>query len=200
MKSSNHAIDMRVRRTDKFLWEALMSLLTERDFESITVSDICERAMVHRTTFYKHYEDKQGILFNGIQDQLNLLFEAHDSAVNKPLEMDKETDMMSRFVTIFEHVLKHERFYRLMFTGDGFSKFNMLLRNSLADRFERRLQQWEEKHASTPIALHAQLQAAAMITTIAWWLENDCQYTPVEMTELLRRHLETRFQFTTSKH
>ena len=199
MNSSNDSLDLRVRRTYKFLWEALMLLLMERDFESITVAAICERAMVHRTTFYKHYEDKYGLLNNGIQDELNALFEAFDSAVDKPLEMDEEPDTMARFVTVFEHVLKHERFYRLMITGDGFSKFSTLLRKSLADRFERRLRR-EGKQTSVPIALNAQLHAAAMVTMIAWWLEDDCPYTPVEMTELLQRHLATRFQFSTSKH
>jgi len=199
MNSSDDLLDLRVRRTNKFLWEALISLLMERDFESITVAAICERAIVHRTTFYKHYEDKHGLLFNGIQDELNALFEEFDSAVDMPLEVNKEPDTMARFVTVFEHVLKHERFYRLMFTGDGFSKFSSMLRKSLADRFERRLRR-EEKQTSIPIALHAQLHAAAMVTMIAWWLENDCPYTPVEMTELLQRHLATRFQFSTSEH
>ena len=199
MNSTKYSLDMRVRRTHKFLWDPLMSLLAERDFESITVAAICERAMVHRTTFYKHYEDKHGLLFNGIQDELNALFEAFDSAVDKPLEIDEEPDSMARFVIVFEHVLKRERFYRLMFTGDGFGKFSTLLRKSLADRFERRLRR-EGKHTSMPIALNAQLHAAAMVTMIAWWLENDCPYTPVEMTELLQRHLATRFQFSTSKH
>jgi AcrR family transcriptional regulator len=199
MNSTEHALDLRVRRTYKFLWDALMSLLTERDFESITVSDICERAMVHRTTFYKHYEDKYGLLFNGIQDELNSLFEVHDSVVDKPLEMDKEPDTVARFVTIFEHILKHERFYRLMFTGDGFSKFSALFRKSLADRFERRLRQ-EGKQGAMPVALHAQLHATAMVTTISWWLENDCPYTPLEMTELLQSHLATRFQFPHTSH
>lgn len=199
MNSSKHPRDMRVRRTHKFLWEALMSLLTEHDFESITVAAICERAMVHRTTFYKHYEDKNGLLYNGILDELNALSEAFDSAVDKPLEMDEELDRLARFVTVFEHVLKRERFYRLMFTGDGFSKFSTLLTKSLADRFERRLR-GEGKHTSMPVSLHAQLHAAAMVTMIAWWLENDCPYTPVEMTALLQRHLAalaTRHQFTT---
>jgi len=199
MNSTNHPPDLRVRRTNKFLWDALMSLMTERDFESISVSDICERAMVHRTTFYKHYEDKQGLLQSGIQDELNLLFEVHDSAVSKPLEKDKEPDMITRFVTVFEHVLKHERFYRLMLTGDGFSKFSTLFKNSLADRFERRLRQ-DAKRSSLPIALDAQLHAAAMITTISWWLENNCPYSPHEMTEILQRHLTTRFHFPTLKH
>lgn len=190
MKSSDDSLDLRVRRTQKFLWEALMSLMTEQDFESITVTAICERAMVHRTTFYKHYEDKYGLLYNGIQDELTAHLEAFDSAVDQPLEMDEEPDMTARIVTSFEHVLKRERFYRLMFTGDGFGKFNTLLRKSLADRFERRLIR-EEKQLSPRIALHAQIHAAMMVTIVAWWLENDCAYSPVEMAELLRGHLGT---------
>ncbi len=58
MKTSGDRADLRVRRTHKLLWEALMAELSERAFEEITVKEICERAMVHRTTFYKHYEDK----------------------------------------------------------------------------------------------------------------------------------------------
>jgi AcrR family transcriptional regulator len=199
MNTSNHKLDLRVRRTYKFLWDALMSLLAERDFETITVTDICERALVHRTTFYKHYEDKYGLLFSGIQDELNLLFEVHDSAVNKPLEMDEVSDSMARLVTVFEHILKHERFYRLMFSGDGFSKFSTLFRKSLADRFTRSLQQ-AGNQGSMPITLHAQLHASAMVTTISWWFENDCPYTPLEMTEILQRHLETRFQLSMLRH
>ena len=48
MKTSldNKQTDLRVRRTHKLLWEALMGLLCEQTFEEITVKDICERAMV----------------------------------------------------------------------------------------------------------------------------------------------------------
>src|SRR4051812_47576086 len=100
MKSSNEALDLRVRRTYKFLWDALMTLMTEHDFESITVTDICERAMVHRTTFYKHYEDKYGLLYHGIQDELNALFKAVDEGV----ENEKEAGHPARLLAIFEHV------------------------------------------------------------------------------------------------
>src|SRR5215216_5278082 len=137
MKSSNDLLDLRVRRTYKFLWNALMSLMTERDFEAITVTDICQRAMVHRTTFYKHYEDKNGLLFHGIHDELNALVEAIDAAVNIPVVMEHAPDTQARLIAVFEHVLKHEGFYRLMLTGDGFSNFSTLLRKSLAQCLER---------------------------------------------------------------
>ena len=73
MKTSFEQADLRVRRTHKLLWEALMAELSERAFEEITVKDICERAMVHRTTFYKHYEDKYALLEQGMRQMYDAL-------------------------------------------------------------------------------------------------------------------------------
>ena len=192
MKSSNDSLDLRVRRTYKFLWDALRSLMTERDFESITVTDICERAMVHRTTFYKHYEDKYGLLIHGIQDELNALFETVDVAVDKPEEMEEEADAQAWLIAVFEHVLKQEGFYRLMLTSDGFSQFSAVLRKSLAERLEPRLRQ-ERKQMSIPMDLHAQLQASSLVSMITWWLENDCPYTPAEMIKNIYEHIDLAF-------
>src|SRR5215475_8934138 len=124
MKTSNDALDLRIRRTYKFLWDALISIMKERDFESISVTDICERAMVHRTTFYKHYEDKYGLLYHGIQDELDALFETADGAAAKALATQPEAENRTRLIAVLEHVRSHEGFYRLMLVGDGFSKFS----------------------------------------------------------------------------
>ena len=61
--------DLRVRRTKKLLIEALMDLMQERAFEKISVNDLCERAMVHRATFYNHFGDKND-LFNYALDEI----------------------------------------------------------------------------------------------------------------------------------
>ena len=50
--------DLRVRKTKKAISEAFMSLLKEKSLEDITVNELCERAGVRRTTFYKHFNDK----------------------------------------------------------------------------------------------------------------------------------------------
>ncbi len=42
--------------------EALLSLLLEKDFENITVKDVCTRAGVNRSTFYLHYENTADLL------------------------------------------------------------------------------------------------------------------------------------------
>lgn len=55
-------------KTDKLLTNALMELMSEKDFSQIKVNEICEKALVHKTTFYNHYEDKYDLLNNIIQN------------------------------------------------------------------------------------------------------------------------------------
>lgn len=40
------------------LHNAFTELLEKKRFENITVNELCERAMIRRTTFYKHFADK----------------------------------------------------------------------------------------------------------------------------------------------
>ena len=42
--------------------KALLSLLEKKAFEYITISEICETAEVHRSTFYLHYENTSDLL------------------------------------------------------------------------------------------------------------------------------------------
>ena len=42
--------------------EALICLLNEKDYEYITVKEICKKAGVNRSTFYLHYESMDDLL------------------------------------------------------------------------------------------------------------------------------------------
>ena len=66
--NSSPPADLRVRRTRKLLPDALVALLAVQPFESITVRQICERAMVHRATFYTHFTDKYELLRSVLND------------------------------------------------------------------------------------------------------------------------------------
>lgn len=188
MNISKDKLDLRVRRTYKFLWDALISLMAESDFEAITVTDICERAMVHRTTFYKHYEDKYALLFQGIQIQLNLLFEELHLPAGEPVEMSQQAQVLPLLVTIFEHVLRHERFYRLMLCNHDMGTFYPRFRKALVEHFLMRSEahtRRDEQRVLLRSTLRAQVHAGVLVTTIAWWLEHDHPYTPAEMGQYL---------------
>ncbi|MEM7029325.1 MAG: TetR/AcrR family transcriptional regulator [Chloroflexota bacterium] len=51
-------VDLRVKRTRHFLIQAFEALLEEKGLQALTVRDITERAMVNRSTFYDHFDDK----------------------------------------------------------------------------------------------------------------------------------------------
>lgn len=54
--------DPRAKRTRKFLQQAFVELLKQKEFESITIQDIANKAEMNRTTFYSHFQDKYEIL------------------------------------------------------------------------------------------------------------------------------------------
>jgi len=55
---SEKKIDLRIEKTYRSLHQAFTALLEEKKFEEFTVNELCERAMIRRTTFYKHFADK----------------------------------------------------------------------------------------------------------------------------------------------
>jgi AcrR family transcriptional regulator len=62
--------DRRVRKTRALLRESLASLVHEKDYDAISVTEILERANVGRSTFYTHFAGKDDLLVSGMHDML----------------------------------------------------------------------------------------------------------------------------------
>ena len=54
--------DRRITRSKKALRGALITLMEEKGFDSITVNDLCSAADLNRGTFYNHFRDKEHLL------------------------------------------------------------------------------------------------------------------------------------------
>jgi len=54
--------DQRVRLTKKLLKEALVEILKTKPIQKVSIKEICEKANINRTTFYKHYSDEYTLL------------------------------------------------------------------------------------------------------------------------------------------
>lgn len=53
--------DLRIIKTRKNIEQSFICLLSEKPFEKITVQNIIEHALINRSTFYKHYNDKYAV-------------------------------------------------------------------------------------------------------------------------------------------
>ena len=47
----------RVRMTKRLMKNAMLELLEQKELSNISVTALCEKADVHRSTFYKYYTD-----------------------------------------------------------------------------------------------------------------------------------------------
>jgi AcrR family transcriptional regulator len=55
-------IDPRILRSRRMLMDALARLLTQKEFEDISIQEIADEATLNRATFYLHYSDKNALL------------------------------------------------------------------------------------------------------------------------------------------
>jgi AcrR family transcriptional regulator len=60
--STGEAMDPRILRSRRMLMDALVKLLTKKEFDDISIQEIADEATLNRATFYLHYTDKNALL------------------------------------------------------------------------------------------------------------------------------------------
>ncbi len=171
--------NLRVRRTQKLLREALIELIEERGFEALTVGDLTERAMVSRAAFYRNYQDKYALVEQIFEEAMSALF----SAVG---ELGTEHPA-GVWVTFFEHIATYERLYRALLGSKGNPWFVRKMRTALSDLIEERGRFPHGPNASEHSAhtfadgFVPDLVSTLFVEAITWWLEQGRPYTPREI-------------------
>ena len=84
----NKKIDLRIVKTKKSLYESLLKLMSNKSFEKIKVSDICDSALINRSTFYSHFDDKYELLYSLISNLKNELIDVlkQNQSIDNPKE------------------------------------------------------------------------------------------------------------------
>jgi len=67
MAAGNQNKDLRALKTEKALRSAMTILLNKKNFNKITITDLCAEAMICRATFYAHYIDKYDLLKHSLK-------------------------------------------------------------------------------------------------------------------------------------
>lgn len=65
-------VNIRTQRTRESIRDALLACMKEKHLSEISVAELCRRAGVDRTTFYRHYKDCDAVLDELKQGQLEL--------------------------------------------------------------------------------------------------------------------------------
>lgn len=188
MNDNEKQIDLRIRRTHKLLWDSLFELMTQskQKYSTITINQICDRAMVHRTTFYKHFEDKDALLSFGFKRYGKMIAEIPVS------------DRLSKPFQVMEQFLHHEELGKILETqmsDEQFINRTQYLSHETRKQEIEALYQLRKNH-TMPNDLIIEFYSGAITSLSAWWFKNERKVSAAEMDRYLQQLINRDiFQF-----
>jgi AcrR family transcriptional regulator len=168
--------DRRIERTRDRLGDALIALMQERAFEEVTVQDVLERAGVARSTFYKHYRDKNDLLLSDAGE----FFEDMATFV---IRSGEESDRLVAAKEFFAHLRDAKNLYGAIVRAGRANDLMDLARDHFARGIEERLKSLEKTREVPPDALRLQSNAlaGALTALVSWWLSTNMRATPEDL-------------------
>ena len=176
-------IDRRAYRTRSALQQALYRLVQDKDYEAITVQDICLAADIGRSTFYEHFTGKDDLKRSGLEHLRHALVN------QKPSERAGLNQPFGFSLILFEHALEHRDHYRSLAGGPGGTIVLAAIRDLLQGLVlaELRTDVGATVLEGVPREVVVQYTVSAYTGLLTWWLDGDTTLSPTEMDEAFRR-------------
>lgn len=179
-------LDLRIQKTYQALQSAFTRLLEEKAFEEITVNELCDAAMIRRTTFYKHFADK----YEYFSFYLLGLRETFKSQIPSETII---ADPTGYAVTMLQEMFKFTRRHEKLVNGLRNSNMMTFLYQSLQEQFVEELRYvftTVYKKTMTPeLELLISFYAGGLINVIYWWLNNRDTLDENEITQFIVKNI-----------
>lgn len=161
---SNPKLDLRVVKTYKLLCNSLLDLLKDTSFDKVSVKDICKKAMVNRSTFYMHFEDKYHLLTYGLK-----------GIIEQVTDEDFKSDKMEELAyDVFENVFASKFLYTEILLKDENSNLKTIFHNQIAQDIKEKIKQKSNvKEISVTFTIISEFYAAGILSVISWWVKNN---------------------------
>jgi len=176
-----------VARTRAALVEACIELCGVKDFQSLTVAEICRKAGVNRTTFYLHFEDATDLLERGLEamfERMAVRFRA------RPSEMTEKQWTRERLGMLFSLIRERRTFFRSLLSGAAGS-LPLTRSTRFLEQFllEMRIPGTETRNPRRAVrrGLAARATVSVLDGLVSWWLEQPEAATVEEMTDFYLR-------------
>jgi len=170
-------VDRRSMRTRRTLSEALVELMLEKRYDTITVQEIIDRANVGRSTFYSHFLDKEDLLQGEVERLVETLVGHMDLS-------DGGTRIVPS-LELLRHVHESRALIRALVRGGAIEPVLKTMQTQLSRHVESRLarRMAQGTDPSVPLPVVAQHVSGALLTLFQWWLERDMPESPEQLND-----------------
>jgi len=183
--------DLRVKRTRKLLSQALLTLIEHHSFYSITVKEICEEAMVHRATFYTHFNDKYDLLAYSLKE---IAEEFHFT----------ESNLEEAHLKLFNGVIKYKRLFSQLFLEERDSLRYVIRKEMTTGMKQEMLRDAKAPSISTSSEIGIAAFTGAILGVLNWWIENGMTLSSEDVYKEIKqvlnwKHIEKLHEGTIGK-
>lgn len=181
--------DLRIRRTHKLLCQAMFELLKTHSYDDISVVDICEKAMVHRATFYKHFTDKNDFMEYVARVKLR---EFYDNGA----KIHVTSDLQNAYTVLVENVVSFVELNKSMLRLSINSSNNNFIESLHRIIYEEMLDlinilSENGETFSTPAEVKAQFLTGGICELLKWWIKNENCCSKEQFIDYIQKLLKT---------
>ncbi|MBP8019299.1 MAG: TetR/AcrR family transcriptional regulator [Hylemonella sp.] len=183
MTATKFEPDRRIQKTKTALRDAILTLMASKGWDDLGVQEICDQANVGRSTFYLHYQGKDDLLSEGMND-------LRDRLILQAADLDRPG---FRFLPgLLDHMAEQREVFR--------SVVGRRSGQSVARRFKEMVSQLVEAEltrlqiSSTVRPWVPRYMAGGVMEAMSWWVDSpvpaSIEALERELNELLRSALE----------
>ena len=189
----NKTNNQRSQETNRNIIQAVYEIISieKRPLNKITVREVCERAHVHRSTFYTHYMDVYDLV-EKVEKTMSV--NLTESFLQK---MEEGASAVDCYENLFEFIKEHREFYRI-YLNDTQNTGAISLATEL---YQDRLDQMNFKEigytSQREFVYHQQFFLYGVTAMIRLWVKDDCPESPKEFVQILLRESDTQKAMTT---
>ena len=175
----NKKNNMRKKKSQEKIEKVFLELIQDKEINEITVTDICEKTKLNRSTFYANYLDIYDLVEKIKENMLNTFFSLYKEEVNSKSHS-------YNFLKLFYHIKENQLFYKTYF------KLNLDLSNSII--FIDNLEISRFYLNKEDIDYHIEFFKAGLNAIIKKWLNTNCRKSPIEINEILKSEYKDRIK------
>ncbi len=162
---------------------ALNSLLKQKPMRNITVQDICNKAHIHRTTFYGHYLDIFDLIEKKEQQMRKKLYESLEKK-----DIKYTIASFSLITTVIDHIKKNKDFYTAYLNDIG-NSYILAGFDTVRSNVESIMSANKEIFNYNELKYTFEFCQTGLLKIISLWLNNNCRESVNEISEMIFRLL-----------
>ena len=165
-------VDPRIKRTIQLLSDTLVDMAHDIGYELVQVSDLAIKAGLSKSTFYRHFLDKDSLLTHVITQILRTVVQ----------RMADGKSELEEAIMCFQFVRDHPKHTRLCLSLPLHSPLRQLIRTTFTQTVLERYRPLNTDPHLEEVAINHIL--AATDALLEWYLDNLDHYSPEEVAQM----------------